>query len=127
MRDEAKANEEADKKAKERADKLNHADSVIFQTEKQLQELGDKIPADKKAAVETALNRLKDVHKQQLVEDVDSAVKAVTDAFQAAAQDIYNAQNAAAGAQAGPQPGQQAGPANGNEKDVTDVDFEEVK
>lgn len=124
MRDEAKANEAADKKAKERADKLNHADSVIFQTEKQLAELGDKIPADKKATVESALERLKEVHKQQLVEDVDSAVKAVTDAFQAAAQDIYNAQNQA-GAQAGPQPGEQ--PAHNEEKDITDVDFEEVK
>ena len=124
MRDEAKANEEADRKAKERADKLNHADSVIFQTEKQLSELGDKIPADKKANVESALQRLKDVHKQQLVEDIDSAVKAVTDAFQAAAQDIYNAQNAA-GADSG-QPGAGAQPHN-DEKDVTDVDFEEVK
>ncbi len=125
MRDEAKANEDADKKAKERADKLNHADSVIFQTEKQLNELGDKIPADKKSAIESALERLKEVHKNQLVEDIDSAVKAVTDAFQAASQDIYNAQQAAgAGAQAGPQPGAQS---HNNEKDVTDVEFEEVK
>ena len=126
MRDEAKANEAADKKAKERADKLNHADSVIFQTEKQLAELGDKIPADKKATVESALQHLKDVHKQQLIEDIDSAVKAVTDAFQAAAQDIYNAQNAAgAGAQpnAGAQPDAGQQPNNGPE----DVDFEEVK
>lgn len=127
MRDEAKANEEADKKAKERADKLNHADTVIFQTEKQLNELGDKIPADKKASVESALERLKEVHKQQLVEEIDSAVKAVTDALQAAAQDIYNAQNAAgAGAQAGPQPGpgQQPNQSNGS---AEDVEFEEVK
>ena len=124
MRDEAKANEAADKQAKERADKLNHADSVIFQTEKQLAELGDKIPADKKANVESALQRLKDVHKQQLVEDVDSAVKAVTDAFQAAAQDIYNAQNQA-GAQAGPQQGPASNP--NDDKEVSDVDFEEVK
>ena len=127
MRDEAKANEEADKKAKERADKLNHVDTVIFQTEKQLNELGDKIPADKKASVESALERLKEVHKQQLVEDIDSAVKAVTDALQAAAQDIYNAQNAAgAGAQAGPQPGpdQQPNQSNGG---AEDVEFEEVK
>ncbi len=127
MRDEAKANEEADKKAKERADKLNHADTVIFQTEKQLNELGDKIPADKKASVESALERLKEVHKQQLVEDIDSAVKAVTNALQAAAQDIYNAQNAAgAGAQAGPQPGpdQQPNQSNGG---AEDVEFEEVK
>ncbi len=125
MRDEAKANEAADKQAKERADKLNQADSVIFQTEKQLAELGDKIPADKKAAVESALQHLKDVHKQQHIEEIDSSIKAVTDAFQAAAQDIYNAQNQA-GAQAGPQPGA-ANPSNNDEKDVADVDFEEVK
>ena len=86
MREEAKANEAADKKAKERADKLNHADSMIFQTEKQLNELGDKLPADKKAPIEAALNRLKDVHKNQLVEDIDSAEKALTDALQAAAR-----------------------------------------
>ncbi|MDE7381296.1 MAG: Hsp70 family protein, partial [Muribaculaceae bacterium] len=124
MKDEAKANEEADKKAKERADKLNRADSVIFQTEKQLSELGDKIPADKKAAIETALNRLKEVHKNQLVEDIDSAEKAVTDALQAAAQDIAAAQ------QAGTQPGAQAGaPNNDNHDDggAQDVEFEEVK
>ena len=125
MRDEAKANEEADKKAKERADKLNHADSMIFQSEKQLNELGDKIPADKKATIQAAIDRLKEVHKAQLIEDIDSAEKAVNDAFQAAAQDIANAQ--AAGAQAGPQPGAQAGPQHPNEPEVTDVDFEEVK
>ncbi len=77
--------------------------------------------------MESALERLKEVHKQQLVEDIDSAVKAVTDALQAAAQDIYNAQNAAgAGAQAGPQPGpdQQPNQSNGG---AEDVEFEEVK
>ena len=125
MRDEAKANEEADKKAKERIDKLNHADSVIFQGEKQLSELGDKIPADKKAAIESAIDRLKEIHKNQLVEDVDMGVKAVNDAFQAAAQDIANAQAGGAGQQAGPQPG--ASHSRPDEPEVTDVDFEEVK
>ena len=126
MRDEAKANEEADKKAKERVDKLNHADSMIFQSEKQLNELGDKIPADKKAAIQSAIDRLKEVHKAQLLEDIDSAEKAVNDAFQAAAQDIANAQAAAgAGAQSGPQP--VSGNPNPHEPEVTDVDFEEVK
>ena len=127
MREEAKANEAADKAAKERADKLNRADSVIFQTERQLNELGDKIPADRKAAIEVALDRLKEVHKNQLIEDIDAAEKAVQDAFQAAAQDIAAAQQATgAGAQAGPQPGGYQQPDN-NEKDITDVDFEEVK
>ena len=127
MRNEAKANEEADRKAKERIDKLNHADSLIFQTEKQLSELGDKIPADKKATIQSALDHLKEVHKNQLVEDLESAEKAVTDAFQAAAQDIYNAQAQQGGAP-GAQPGPQQPPHHGgDEKDVTDVDFEEVK
>ena len=125
MRDEAKANEEADKKAKERVDKLNHADSIIFQTEKQIKELGDKIPADKMTAINAALDRLKEVHKQQLVEDIDSAEKALTDALQAASQDIYNAQQAAGAAGAGA--GAQQAPHHGEEKDITDVDFEEVK
>ena len=121
MRDEAKANEEADKKAKERADKLNHADTVIFQTEKQLNELGDKIPADKKASVESALERLERSPQTAACRGHRSAVKAVTDALQAAAQDIYNAQNAAgASAQAGPQPGpdQQPNQSNGGAEDV---------
>ncbi|MDE5674010.1 MAG: Hsp70 family protein, partial [Muribaculaceae bacterium] len=126
MRDEAKANEEADKKAKERIDKLNRADSVVFQSQKQLDELGDKIPADKKAAIQSAIDRLKEIHKNQLVEDIDSAEKAVQDAFQAAAQDIANAQQA--GPQAGPQPGASA-PHNDNNGNggAEDVEFEEVK
>jgi len=127
MREEAKSNEAADKKARERADKLNHADSMIFQTEKQLKDLGDKIPADKRAAIDSALEHLKDVHKKQLIEEIDSAEKALTDAFQAASQDIYNAQQGAAGAQQGSaNPGQSSN--NGGEhKDVDDVEFEEVK
>ena len=126
MREEAKANEAADKKAKERADKLNHADSMIFQTEKQLAELGDKIPADKKAPVEAALERLKEVHKNQLIEDIDSAEKALSDALQAAAQDIYAAQQGA-GAGAANAAGASAQSKQHNEKDIDDVDFEEVK
>lgn len=125
MRDEAKANAEADKKAKERVDKLNHADSVIFQSEKQLKEFGDKIPADKRAAIESAIQRLKDVHKQQLVEDIDSAEKAVNDAMMAAAQDIQNAQ-AAGAQQAGPNPGAAHKPGK-DEPEIDDVEFEEVK
>ncbi len=74
---------------------------MIFQTEKQLTEIGDKIPADKRAAIDSALNRLKEVHKSQLVEDIDSAEKALNDAMMAAAQDIQNAANAG-GAQALP-------------------------
>ena len=128
MRDEAKANEEADRQFKEKADKLNHADAMIFQTEKQLKELGDKIPADKKAPIEAAIEKLRTAHKAQDLTGIDAAEKELNDAFQAAAQDIAAAQQAA-GAQ-GPQPGAQpGGNAGGQAPDggVQDVDFEEVK
>ena len=127
MKDEAAANAAADAKEKERIDKLNQADTIIFQTEKQLQELGDKIPADKKAAIENALNRLREAHKAQDIAGIDSAIDEIQKTFGAAQQDILNAQQQAcaqSGAQAGPQPGaQQPGP----DDHVTDVDFEEVK
>ena len=125
MKDEASANAAADAKEKERVDKLNHADALIFQTEKQLNELGDKIPADKKAAIESALTRLKDAHKAQDLNAIDSASKDLEAAFGAAQQDILNSQaQAQGGAQAGPTPGANPG---GSEDQVTDVDFEEVK
>lgn len=130
MRNEAKENEEADRKFKEKTDKLNHADAIIFQTEKQLKELGDKIPADKKAPVEAALEKLRTAHKDQNIEAIDAAEKELNEAFQTAAQDIYNAQNAA-GAQPGVNNGNGATGANGNGNNgagqVQDVDFEEVK
>ena len=75
MKEEAQANAEADKKEKERIDKLNQADSMIFQTEKQLKDLGDKLPADKKAPIETALNKLKEAHKAQDIAGIDAAMK----------------------------------------------------
>ena len=128
MKDEAAANAESDAKEKERIDKLNHADALIFQTEKQLKEMGDKIPADKRSAIESALNKLKEAHKAQDIAGIDSASSELESVLQAAAQDLYNAQaQQQAGAQQA-QPGanaQQGG--NNNGKDVTDVDFEEVK
>ena len=130
MKDEATANAEADKKEKERIDKLNQADSMIFQTEKQLKDLGDKLPADKKAPIEAALNKLKEAHKAQDVAGVDAAMTELNTVFQAASQEMYNAQNAQGGAQPGPDFGQQQANNNaGGAKDggVTDVDFEEVK
>lgn len=129
MRTEAKANEEADKKAKERAEKLNRADSVIFQAERQLAEWGDKVPADKKANVEASIAKLKEAHKAQLLEDLDMYEKQITEGLQAIAQDVANAQ-AAAGAQAGPQAGPQPGANQTHQSgnpDVEDVNFEEVK
>ena len=130
MKDEAAANAEADKKEKERIDKLNQADSMIFQTEKQLKDLGDKLPADKKAPIEAALNKLKEAHKAQDVAGIDAAMTELNTVFQAASQEMYNAQNAQGGAQPGPDFGQQQANNNaGGNKDggVTDVDFEEVK
>ena len=124
MKDEAAANADADAKEKERIDKLNQADAMIFQTEKQMKELGDKIPADKKATIEGALSKLKDAHKAQDIAAIDTAMGELNNVLQAMAQDLYNAQ-----AQQGPQ---QQGPANdastkaGDDK-VQDVDFEEVK
>ncbi|MDE5845186.1 MAG: molecular chaperone DnaK [Muribaculaceae bacterium] len=127
MKDEAAANAAADAKEKERVDKLNQADAIIFQTEKQLADLGDKIPADKKAAIEAAVNKLKEAHKAQDIAGIDAAIKEVETTFGAAQQDILNAQaQQQAGAQPGAQPGSDAS-AQGGDDHVTDVDFEEVK
>ncbi len=128
MKAEAEANAEADKKEKERIDKINQADSMIFQTEKNLKEYGDKLPADKKSAIESALNKLKDAHKAQDIAAIDAAMNEVNTAFQAASQDMYNAQ--AQAQQAQPNAGQQQQANNGGKNggdEVTDVDFEEVK
>ena len=127
MKEEAAANADADAKEKERIDKLNHADSLIFQTEKQLSEMGDKIPADKKSAIESALSKLKEAHKAQDMVGIDSATTELNTALQSAAQDLYNAQQGGAQQQAGAQQQQQSAPNNDNNGDhVTDVDFEEV-
>ncbi len=120
MKDEAKANEAKDKEERERIDKLNAADSMIFSTEKQLKEYGDKIPADKRTAIETAMNALKEAHKAQNIADIDKYTAELNNAWNAASQDIY-AQQQQAGAQQQPNQGQ------GQDQNVTDVDFEEVK
>lgn len=131
MRDEAKANETSDRQAKERIDKLNMADSLIFQTEKQLKEFGDKIPADKKGAIEAALGKLKEAHKNQDIDALDKASAELNTVWQAASQDLYNASQQAQGAPTG-QPGADAqgggeSKKGSNDQEVTDVDFEEVK
>ena len=132
MRDEAKANEEKDKAEKERIDKINAADSNIFSTEKQLKEYGDKLPADKKAAIETALGKLKEAHKNADVAAIDTAMGELNAAWQAASQDIYAAQQQAQGAQPGADAGQQSqsnagGQQGGGDGQPEDVEFEEVK
>ena len=126
MKAEAEANAESDKKEKERIDKLNQADGMIFQTEKQLKELGDKIPADKKAPIEKALEDLKAAHKSQDLDAIDKAMEAMNTAFHAASQDMYNASQAAG------QSGAEAQTANDDQSanqgdNVQDADFEEVK
>ena len=128
MKEEAAANAEADAREKERIDKLNHADSLIFQTEKQLNEFGDKIPADKRATIDAALNRLKEAYKSQNLEEIDKATHELNTAFQAASQEMYNAQQQAGqGAGYTSETGQQGQSGSNQEGDVTDVDFEEVK
>ena len=130
MKAEAEANAEADKKEAERIAKLNQADATIFQTEKQLAELGDKIPADKKAPIEEALKNLKAAYEKKDADACEAANQALMTAFQAASAEMYNAQ-----AQAGAQPGadfggaQQGGAQGGNNQQgaAEDVDFEEVK
>ena len=124
MKAEAKANEATDKAEREKIDKLNAADGLIFQTEKQLKEFGDKVPADKKAPIESALNKLKEAHKQQDMDAVEAGTKELNDAWMAASQDMYNAtnQSGADGTQ------QQTSSSDGQSgENVTDAEFEEVK
>ena len=128
MKAEAEANAEADKKEREKIDKLNQADAMIFQTEQQLNELGDKLPADKKAPIETALNALKDAHKAQDLAAIDKAMAELNSAFQAASAEMY-AQSGASQAQpgAGAQQGAGSSSSSNNDETVQDADFEEVK
>ena len=133
MKAEAEQNAENDKRERERIDKMNQADSMIFQTENQLKEIGDKIPAQYKPAIEQALQQLKDAHKAGDINAIDTAMAALNTAWQTASQQMYQ------GAQAGPQPGadQQQGPfynqqAGGQQEapkddNIQDADFEEVK
>ena len=129
MKAEAKANEASDKIEKERVEKLNEADSLIFQTEKQLKEFGDKIPADKKAPIETALETLKVAHQAQDITQVEAALAAMNTAWTAASEDIYKAQAAGAGGPEAGAPGADGGQANGGASNdtVEDAQFEEVK
>ena len=131
MKAEAEQNAENDKRERERVDKMNQADSMIFQTENQLQELGDKIPAQFKPAIEQALQQLKDAHKAGDVAAIDSAIAALNQAWQTASQQMY-AQSGAAGQPGGDtyqSGGQQAGGQQQGQKpeDIQDADFEEVK
>lgn len=128
MKDEASANAETDRKAKEEVDKLNSADAMIFQTEKQLKEFGDKLPAEKKAPIEKALEELKEAHKNRNIAGIDAALASLNSAWSAASEEMYKASQAS-GQPAG-DPASEAGDggsSKGPDQEVTDVDFEEVK
>jgi len=125
MKNEAAANADADKKMRDEIDKLNTADAMIFNTEKQLKEYGEKIPADKKASIEGILERLKEAHKNKDLAGIDTAMNEMNQLWNTISQEMYNAQNQ----QAPPQQEPDSGNADNTKKDgeVTDVDFEEVK
>ena len=132
MKNDAKVNEAADKIERERVEKLNMADSLVFQTEKQLKEYGDKIPQDKRTVIENAAEQLKEAHKNQDIAAIDTAMQSLNAAWTAASEDIYKSQAADGGAP--PADGGQQTGTNGNSKEaganadnVTDVPYEEVK
>ena len=134
MKQEAEANAETDKKAKEKVDKLNEADAMIFQTEKQLKEFGDKLSDDKKKPIEDALEELKKAYETKEVETIQPALDKINEAWKVASEEMYKAQAEAGGAQqgatgaeGGPAGGEQAGGDSKQGDDVEDVDFEEVK
>lgn len=122
MKNEAKANEESDKKAREQAEKANMIDSLIFQTEKQMKEIGDKIPADKKSAIETALTDLKSAKDKGDFDAMDKAAETLNNAWQAASQDIYNATQQQQSAST-----EDSANSSGGAENVQDVQYEEVK
>jgi molecular chaperone DnaK len=132
MKADAEANAEADKQAKETAEKINGADAMIFQTESQLKEFGDKLSADKKGPIESALEELKKAHESKDLAQIDAAMEKINEAWKAASEEMYKAQQESQSA--GPQPGADAGAGAGassegeaSQDDVQDVDFEEVK
>lgn len=128
MKTEAEANAEADKKLKEEVDKLNSADALVFQTEKQLKEFGDKLPDDKKQPIEAALGKLKEAHKNRDIAEIDAAMNELNAAWQAASEEMYKAtQDQQQPPQEQPGSDQDASGAKGDDDEVTDVDFEEVK
>jgi molecular chaperone DnaK len=128
MKDEAEANAEADKKAKEEVEKLNSADALIFTTEKQLKEYGDKIPADKKAPIEEGLKKLKEAYSAKDLAAIETAQTELNAAWSAASEEMYKAAADSGQAQPGAEgPGAAGNAQGGNADTVTDVDFEEVK
>jgi molecular chaperone DnaK len=126
MRNEAKANENVDREEREKVEKINAADSLIFQTEKQLKDYGDKLSAGNRSAIDSALTNLKAAHAAKDVAQIDSAMESLNTAWQNASQEMYNASNAGGAADGGTGAPDQ-GPNNAGGNDVTDVDYEEVE
>lgn len=124
MKQEAQANAEADRQAREKVEKINQADSMIFQTEKQLKEYGDKLSEGNKSAINAALEKLRKAHGAQDVAAIDAALAELNTAWQAASAEMYQASSGAAGGASGTG---NAGPSSGSDNDVSDVEFEEVK
>jgi len=125
MRADAEANADADKAAKETADKINAADSMIFQTEKQLTEFGDKLSEDKKGPIETSLEELKKAHESKDIAQIDTAMESINAAWKVASEEMYKAEQEAQAGAAGAQP--EAGGDDAQADNVEDVDFEEVE
>ena len=130
MKDEAKANAETDKKERDKVDKLNTADGLIFQTEKQLKEFGEKLSDENKKTIQADLDKLKELHKNQNIDDIDTAIEALNKSWEGASQEIYKATQEQQASQADPSssgPGKQKSSGNKKGDDISDVDFEEVK
>jgi molecular chaperone DnaK len=129
MKREAKENEENDRRVREKADKMNAADGLIFQTEKQLKEFGDKIPADKKSDIENALKNLKEAHKSEDLASIDKATEELNKVWQTASEEMYKTGQNQQGPKAEPEgsTADNSGEKKKGDQEVTDVDFEEVK
>ena len=130
MKDEAKANAETDKKERDKVDKLNTADGLIFQTEKQLKEFGEKLSEENKKTIQADLDKLKELHKNQNIDDIDAAIDALNKSWEGASQEIYKATQEQQASQADPSssgPGKDKSSGDKKGDDISDVDFEEVK
>tara|TARA_B100001057_G_scaffold428521_1_gene454053 strand:- start:1453 stop:3390 length:1938 start_codon:yes stop_codon:yes gene_type:complete len=130
MKDEAKANAETDKKERDKVDKLNTADGLIFQTEKQLKEFGEKLSDENKKTIQADLDKLKELHKNQNIDDIDAAIEALNKSWEGASQEIYKATQEQQASQADPSssgPGKEKSSGDKKGDDISDVDFEEVK
>ncbi|MAR64592.1 MAG: molecular chaperone DnaK [Flammeovirgaceae bacterium] len=130
MKDEAKANAETDKKERDKVDKLNTADGLIFQTEKQLKEFGEKLSDENKKTIQADLDKLKKLHKDQNIDDIDAAIEALNKSWEGASQEIYKATQEQQASQADPSssgPGKEKSSGDKKGDDISDVDFEEVK